>query len=137
MPRCRRARASSCSGSFPLAFWMEKEGYDVSYISNVDTHADAEGLLRAKGWLSVGHDEYWSLEMYNNVQAAIAAGVNVAFFSADTCMRPDPVPAEHGRGAQPGDQPDRQLRAAHGGARPKNGVPEVLKLEAQGRTRPP
>src|SRR5205823_1553242 len=45
---------------FPLAFWMEKEGYDVSYISNVDTHADPKGLLRAKAFLSVGHDEYWS-----------------------------------------------------------------------------
>ena len=42
---------------FPLAFWLEKEGYDVSYISNVDTHADADGLLRAKVLLSVGHDE--------------------------------------------------------------------------------
>ena len=59
---------------FPLAFWMEKEGYDVSYISNLDTHADAKGLLRAKAWLSVGHDEYWSLDMFHNVQAAIAAG---------------------------------------------------------------
>ncbi len=45
---------------FPLAFWMEKHGYDVSYISNTDTHADPQGLLRAKGLLSVGHDEYWS-----------------------------------------------------------------------------
>src|SRR6185436_12074655 len=71
---------------FPLAFWMEKEGYDVSYVSNLDTHADAKGLLRARGWLSVGHDEYWSVEMYRNVKAAIAAGVNVAFFSADTCI---------------------------------------------------
>jgi len=70
---------------FPLAFWMEKEGYDVSYISNVDTHAEPKGLLRAKGWLSVGHDEYWSLEMFKNVKAAIAAGVNVAFFSGNTC----------------------------------------------------
>jgi N,N-dimethylformamidase beta subunit-like, C-terminal len=70
---------------FPLAFWMEKEGYDVSYISNVDTHADAKGLLRARAWLSVGHDEYWSLEMFNNVQAAVVAGVNAAFFSGDTC----------------------------------------------------
>src|SRR5262249_27226225 len=33
---------------FPLAFWMEKQGYDVSYTSNVDTHADGKGLLRAK-----------------------------------------------------------------------------------------
>jgi hypothetical protein len=71
---------------FPLAFWMEKEGYDVSYISNVDTHADARGLLRARGFLSVGHDEYWSVDMYRNVQAAIAAGVSVAFLSSDTCI---------------------------------------------------
>ena len=42
---------------FPLAFWLEKEGYDVTYISNVDTHADAQSLLRAKVFLSVGHDE--------------------------------------------------------------------------------
>jgi hypothetical protein len=71
---------------FPLAFWMEKEGYDVSYISNVDTHIDPRRLLRAKGLLSVGHDEYWSLDMYHGVKAAIAAGLNVAFFSSDTCI---------------------------------------------------
>ncbi len=70
---------------FPLAYWMEKEGYDVSYISNVDTHADRQGLLRGKSWLSVGHDEYWSLDMLHNVVAAIAGGVNVAFFSGNTC----------------------------------------------------
>jgi hypothetical protein len=39
---------------------METEGYDVTYISNIDTHGDRAGLLRAKGWLSVGHDEYWT-----------------------------------------------------------------------------
>jgi hypothetical protein len=70
---------------FPLAFWLEKEGYDVSYISNMDTHADGRGLLRAKGFLSVGHDEYWSLAMFNNVKAAIAKGVSVAFLSGNTC----------------------------------------------------
>jgi hypothetical protein len=58
---------------FPLAFWMEKQGHDVAYVSNVDTHADGPGLLRARGWLSVGHDEYWSREMYRHVRAAIAA----------------------------------------------------------------
>jgi len=47
---------------FPLAYWMEREGYDVSYQSTVDTHAEGAGLLRAKGFLSVGHDEYWSRE---------------------------------------------------------------------------
>ncbi|HYV27694.1 MAG TPA: twin-arginine translocation signal domain-containing protein, partial [Candidatus Eisenbacteria bacterium] len=40
---------------FPFAFWLESQGYDVSYISNLDTHTDPPGLLRAKGFLSVGH----------------------------------------------------------------------------------
>jgi hypothetical protein len=69
---------------FPLAFWMEQQGFDVSYISNLDTHADAKGLLRAKAFISVGHDEYWSLAMYDHVKAAINAGVHAAFFSGNS-----------------------------------------------------
>jgi hypothetical protein len=69
---------------FPLAYWMEQHGYDVSYISNLDTHADGEGLLRGRALLSVGHDEYWSLEMYDHVTRAIEAGVNAAFFSGNS-----------------------------------------------------
>ena len=68
---------------FPFAFWLEQHGYDVSYISNDDTHRDAAGLLRGRGLLSVGHDEYWSIEMFRNVQAAIASGVSVGFFSGN------------------------------------------------------
>jgi hypothetical protein len=68
---------------FPLAFWLEKEGYDVTYISNVDTHADAKGLLRAKVFLSVGHDEYWTEQMFDNVKKARDAGVNLAFLSGN------------------------------------------------------
>jgi hypothetical protein len=69
---------------FPLAFWMEKEGYDVSYISNVDTHADAATLLRTKGFLSVGHDEYWTDAMYKNAMAARDQGVNLLFLSGNS-----------------------------------------------------
>lgn len=69
---------------FPLAFWMEREGYDVSYLSNLDTHADREGLRRAKGWLSVGHDEYWTQQMYDNVSHARDHGVNLAFLSGNS-----------------------------------------------------
>ena len=68
---------------FPFAYWMESLGYDVSYVSNTDTHADGKGLKRAKGFLSVGHDEYWTIEMYNNVRAAIQDGLNVGFFSGN------------------------------------------------------
>ena len=69
---------------FPLAFWMEKAGYDVSYISNMDTHADARGLARGKVFLSVGHDEYWSLDMFQNVKSAIDAGAHAAFFCGNS-----------------------------------------------------
>ncbi|MBI4585937.1 MAG: hypothetical protein HY717_18155 [Planctomycetes bacterium] len=70
---------------FPLAYWLESRGDDVTYISNLDAHADAAGLLRAKGFLSVGHDEYYSTEMFENLKAAIASRVNVAFLSGNTC----------------------------------------------------
>ncbi len=70
---------------FPLAYWMEAQGHDVTYLSNLDTHEDAEGLLRGKGFLSVGHDEYWSIEMFHNVRRAIEGGVSAAFLSGNTC----------------------------------------------------
>jgi len=83
---------------FPLAFWLEQHGFDVSYVSNTDTHFDPENLLRAKAFLSVGHDEYWTLEMYQNVQRAIAEGVNVAFFSGNAlCGLVDLHPSADGR----------------------------------------
>lgn len=68
---------------FPFAYWLESQGYDVTYLSNLDTHADARGLRRGKGFLSVGHDEYWSLEMYRHVEAAREAGVSLGFFSGN------------------------------------------------------
>lgn len=69
---------------FPLAFWMEKNGYDVSYISNLDTHADPGRLLKTKAFVSVGHDEYWSLDMYRHVKRAIDGGVHAAFFCGNS-----------------------------------------------------
>ena len=55
----------------------------MTYISNQDTHHDPAGLKRAKGFLSIGHDEYWTIEMFRNVQQAIAEGVSVGFFSGN------------------------------------------------------
>ena len=57
--------------------------YDVSYISGVDTDRRGAELLEHKAFLSVGHDEYWSGEQRTNVEAARAAGVNLAFFSGN------------------------------------------------------
>src|SRR5690606_6766399 len=69
---------------YPLCFWLEKRGYDVTYVSNIDTHADPKGLERAKCFLSVGHDEYWTLEMYDHIKKAINQGLNVGFLSGNS-----------------------------------------------------
>ena len=100
---------------FPLAFWMEQQGYDVTYCSNTDVHADPKCLLRAKAFLSVGHDEYWSREQFDHVLAAVKAGVHVAFLSGNTCCFVAPLTAS-GRGV-----PNRVLTRAgrYGGVRPK------------------
>lgn len=78
---------------FPLAYWLEREGYDVSYVSNTDVHANADAVLRAKAFLSVGHDEYWSMEQFNHVKHAVDEGVNVAFLSGNTCCFVTPLTA--------------------------------------------
>ena len=65
--------------------WLESQGYNVSYITNVDVHENPASLLQHKVFLSVGHDEYWSLEMRDGVEAARdMGGVNLGFFSANT-----------------------------------------------------
>ncbi|HLU99703.1 MAG TPA: N,N-dimethylformamidase beta subunit family domain-containing protein [Acidobacteriota bacterium] len=71
---------------FQLAYWLEQHGYDVTYVSNIDTHKDPEGLKRTKCFLSVGHDEYWTLDMFHNVKNAVADGLNAAFLSGNALM---------------------------------------------------
>ena len=65
--------------------FLEREGYDVRYTTNVDTHARPWQLMTSKAFLSVGHDEYWTWEMRENVTAARDRGIHLGFFSANTC----------------------------------------------------
>jgi len=82
----------------PLSYWMEQQGYDVSYLSNLDTHKDGPGLQRAKGFISVGHDEYWTRKMYANAIAARDAGVNLAFLSGNSvCWEAPLLPSAQGQ----------------------------------------
>ena len=71
------------NSEYPMVRWLERNGYDVSYSSGVDTDRRGEELLEHRVFLSVGHDEYWTGRQRRNVEAARAAGVHLAFFSSN------------------------------------------------------
>jgi Ice-binding-like len=66
-----------------LVHWLEQSGYDMTYSTDVDTHANGAALKQSSAFLSTGHDEYWSKEMYDAAVSARDSGVSLAFFGAD------------------------------------------------------
>ena len=72
---------------YSMVRWLEKMGYDVAYVTNVDIDAAPELLQGRALFMSVGHDEYWSLDERNAIQDARDAGLSLAFFSGNTAFR--------------------------------------------------
>ena len=68
---------------YPMVRWLEANGYNVSYFTDVDSDRNGSLILNHKIFMSVGHDEYWSAQQRANVTAARDAGVNLAFFSGN------------------------------------------------------
>ncbi len=73
---------------YDTTFFLESQGYDLSYSTDVDTHTNAEMLTSTgtplhKTFLSGGHDEYWSYEMRQNVTAIRDQGVSLGFLGAN------------------------------------------------------
>ena len=62
--RCRKARASFCCGSFRWRSGWSSTATTCRTSPTSTRTPIGEGLLRGKAFLSVGHDEYWSLDMY-------------------------------------------------------------------------
>jgi hypothetical protein len=67
--------------------FLEGQGYRVDYCTDMDIHLDDDLRLLSKYSLvlSVGHDEYYTDNMRNNLETYVAAGGNIAFFSGNTC----------------------------------------------------
>ena len=83
------APLSGGSGEFllwehPLAFWLEEQGYDVTYCSNLDLHLDPGILGTCKTLISVGHDEYWSRKMFDEAAKARDDGMSIAFLCGNS-----------------------------------------------------
>lgn len=68
---------------YNLIRWLEKEGYNLTYVTDMDVH---EGILeqsKAKALLIAGHAEYWSMEMRQSIEKVTATRMNLANFSAN------------------------------------------------------
>jgi hypothetical protein len=68
---------------FPLAYWLEQHGYDVSYCSNSDL-LNPDRAIQCKSFISVGHDEYWDIRQFNSVTRLRDEGVNLMFLSGNS-----------------------------------------------------
>lgn len=63
--------------------FIEREGYDVTYTSNIGVHITPDCLRRHRAFLSVGHDEYWTREIFDAMQQVRDGGVHLGFFGAN------------------------------------------------------
>ena len=79
------------NSEYPMIRWLERNGYDVSYTTDIDMDKDpkqispngANDTYSHKVLMSVGHDEYWSFAERAKFENARDAGVHLAFFSGN------------------------------------------------------
>ncbi|MFM7397861.1 MAG: N,N-dimethylformamidase beta subunit family domain-containing protein [Verrucomicrobiota bacterium] len=124
---------------FPLAFWLEENGYDVTYCSNSDLHTPDRGL-KCRAFLSVGHDEYWDIRAFRSVERMRDEGVSLLFLSGNSVCWVTPMrPSADGRpdrilfrgGPYGGDQEYARNRAKNHGPFPEHGPDEGLLMGAR------
>ena len=136
---------------YPLVRFLEANGYEVTYSTGVDTDRNGALITQHKSFMSVGHDEYWSGGQRANVEAALAAGVNLAFFSGNevwwktrwepsidgtnapyrtlVCYKETPINGSYGGVIDPADPPtwtgiwrDSRFSPPADGGRPENAL---------------
>ncbi|HKU63046.1 MAG TPA: N,N-dimethylformamidase beta subunit family domain-containing protein [Gemmatimonadales bacterium] len=71
------------SNDLPAVRWLEANGYDVGYASDMDLADSSADLPTPHALLFVGHDEYWTWNEFDRVQALRDAGTHLAFLSGD------------------------------------------------------
>ncbi|HEY3563291.1 MAG TPA: N,N-dimethylformamidase beta subunit family domain-containing protein [Kribbella sp.] len=67
----------------PLIQLAERSGVRLAYLTSVDVATDPNALAGARGMVSLGHDEYWTVAMRDAVTKARDAGTNLAFLGAN------------------------------------------------------
>ncbi|NYE23880.1 N,N-dimethylformamidase beta subunit family domain-containing protein [Pigmentiphaga litoralis] len=67
----------------PFVLWAEKHGFEVDLITQDELHSQPDALDGYACAVFVGHDEYWTREMRDHVDAFITRGGNVARFAGN------------------------------------------------------
>jgi hypothetical protein len=65
----------------PWVRFLERNGIDVSYQTDVDADVDTGSLLRHRLVFAIGHDEYWTQRMRGAFNRALALSTNLMFGS--------------------------------------------------------
>jgi hypothetical protein len=69
---------------YQLIRYLEREGFDVGYTTDLDTHREPWSLAGHRLLMTSGHDEYWTREMRDAFEGALAGGANLACMGANT-----------------------------------------------------
>ena len=77
-------QASPLEWEIQVARFLEREGYDVSYQTDVDTDRDPGSLLRHRLVITAGHGEYWTKGERDAFDTARDEGTNLAFMGSNT-----------------------------------------------------
>ncbi len=62
------------NGSLNLIRFLERQGYDVAYAASSDLDRDANLMGNKKVLMSSYHDEYWTGQMFTNLQTWLSQG---------------------------------------------------------------
>lgn len=65
----------------PWVRFLERDGIDVSYQTDVDTDESPGSLLQHRLVFAIGHDEYWTQRMRGAFDEALALSTNLMFGS--------------------------------------------------------
>lgn len=72
------------SWELSLVRFLESEGVDVSYVTDVDVDRDPAVLTRHRVAITAGHGEYWTKGIRDAFESARGAGTNLLFMGANT-----------------------------------------------------
>lgn len=99
-PVCNRARVVSfdrpydgngssdfIDNEYPLVQFMEEQGLDLTYCTDVCVSEHPSTLLRHRALIGLDHDETWTNSERVGALNALRAGVNMAFLGAATLVR--------------------------------------------------